>query len=428
MEVKKVRIIAVSVIVFLIVVLVAARVSLKLSKAFFLIFGAGIAGILAIFIWVYLQNRVDHRGNSLERGFSSEAIELRVEYSFLRKVAGVPTKFSYKEIEDATDNFRAILGKGGSASVFRGILDDGTPVAVKRIEGMERGEREFRSEVTAIASVQHVNLVRLLGYCCVPGGPPYLVYEFIHNGLLDAWIFPPSGSRRAQRGCLPWNLRSKILHLDLKPENILLDENFRAVVSDFGLSKLMSKDESRVITTIRGTRGYLAPEWLLENGISEKSDIYSYGMVLLEIVGGRRNVLIQGVDRTQRKWSYFPRIANQKVREGNFMEVVDERLVRDGGIDEREVRVLVYVALWCIQERDRLRPTMARVVEMLKGRVVIDKPPETEMIAVDLLSVKEEPAGDDEEASNSTTSTPQRETQLPPTSTYSLDVSVLSGR
>nr|DAD22013.1 TPA_asm: hypothetical protein HUJ06_023476 [Nelumbo nucifera] len=418
MEAKKVKIIVVSVIVFLIVVLVVARVSLKLSKAFFLISGASIAGILVVFIWVYLQNRVGHHRNSLEREFSSKAIEFQVEYNFLRKVVGVPTKFRYKEIEDATNNFRAILGRGGSASIFKGILDDGTLVVVKRIEGMDRGEREFQSEVMVIANMQHVNLVRLFGYYFVPRGPWYLVYEFIHNGSV----------------CLPWNLRyriaidiakalaylhhdcrPKILHLDLKLENILLDENFRAVVSDFELSKLMSKDESRVIMTIKSTRGYLAPEWLLENGISEKSNIYSYGMVLLEIVGRRRNVLIQSVDITQRKWSYFPRIVNQKVREGNFMEV-------------REVRVLVYIALCCIQERDRLRPTMAHVTEMLEGRVIIDKLSETEMIVVVLLSIKEEPAGDDEEASNYTTSSPQRETQLPPTSTYSLDVLALSGR
>ncbi|MCI26640.1 putative receptor-like protein kinase, partial [Trifolium medium] len=158
--------------------------------------------------------------------------------------------------------------------------------AVKRIDAEERGEREFKSEVAAIANVQHVNLVRLFGYC-------------------NSSKAPRESQRRPRRsGCLSWNLRykvaidvakglaylhhdcrSRILHLDIKPENILLDECFRALVSDFGLSKLTGKGESHSVSAIRGTRGYMAPEWLLEQGISDKTDVYSYGMVLLEIVG-----------------------------------------------------------------------------------------------------------------------------------------------
>lgn len=344
----------------------------------------------------------------------SEGRELRIEYSFLRKVAGVPIKFRYNEIEEATDKFGTILGRGASATVFKGVLTDGTSVAVKRICSQERGEKEFRAEVSAIASVQHVNLVRLLGYCVVPGGPRFLVYDFIPNGSLDCWIFSRRNcSRPGNRsgGCLSWDLRyriavdvakaisylhhdcrSKILHLDLKPENILLDENHKAIVADFGLSKLMGKDESRIVTTIRGTKGYLAPEWLLEYGISEKSDIYSYGMVLLEMIGGQRNVTLieQGNDRARRRWRYFPKIVREKLREGKLMEAVDQRLLDSGGIDEREVRRLVFVALWCIQERADLRPSMAHVVKMLDGRVVIDEPPETEMIVVDLLAIDDE--------------------------------------
>lgn len=188
--------------------------------------------------------------------------------------------------------------------------------------------------------------------------------------------------------------RSRILHLDVKPENILLDENYGAVVGDFGLSKLMGKDESRVLTTIRGTRGYLAPEWLLEHGISEKSDIYSYGMVLLEMMGGRRNVTFVEDGRragSHRKWHYFPKIVNEKMREGRVMEVLDPRLRdEDGAVDEREVKRLAYVALWCIQERARLRPTMAQVLEMLEGRVVVEEPPDTQMVIVDLLAIDDD--------------------------------------
>ncbi|XP_021741648.1 probable receptor-like protein kinase At5g20050 isoform X3 [Chenopodium quinoa] len=334
--------------------------------------------------------------------------ELSVPCSFLRKVAGVPTKFRQKELELATDNFNALIGRGASGSVFKGILGDGTCVAVKRIESQERGEKEFLSEVAAIGSVQHINLVRLYGYCIVPGGPRFLVYEFIQNGSLDGWIFPRRDKRNRPAGCLPWHLRygvaidvakalsylhhdcrSRILHLDVKPENILLDDNYRAVVSDFGLAKLMGRGESSIFTNIRGTKGYLAPEWLLENGISAKSDVYSYGMVLLEMIGGRRSVRVldDSKDRSVRKYEYFPKTVVEKAKEGKFMSLVDQRLLEGRHIDERQVRTLVYTALWCIQEKVRRRPTMAQVVDMLEGNMRVDEPPETEMIIVDLLSI-----------------------------------------
>ncbi|KAK4754739.1 hypothetical protein SAY87_008496 [Trapa incisa] len=440
MEEKKANLTAALSILCLIILIVILRLTLELSKTFYLILGADIAVIFAIIALLLIRRHYSDARRLLESRWISEGKELRIEYSFLRKVAGVPIKFRYKEIEDATDNFQAQLGQGASATVFKGILTDGTQVAVKRIDSQERGEKEFRSEVSAIAGVQHVNLVRLLGYCCVTGGGPrFLVYDFIPNGSLDCWIFPNrttgGRNRRVGGGCLSWDLRyrvavdvaralsylhhdcrSRILHLDVKPENILLDENYRAIVSDFGLSKLMGKDDSRVITTIRGTRGYLAPEWLLDQGVTEKSDIYSYGMVLLEMIGGRRNVCLietgngnrsnDGPGTSRRKWQYFPKIVSEKLREGRIMEVVDPRLLDghvDGGrtmIEEREVRRMVCVALWCIQERSTLRPTMHRVVEMLEGRVAIEEPPDTQMIVVDLLSVDDDQIDDHPEVAD----------------------------
>ncbi|KAK3210843.1 hypothetical protein Dsin_015549 [Dipteronia sinensis] len=451
MEDKKANIIAASTVIALIIFIIIARVSLKLSNAFFLILGADIAIILAVFACMIIRTRYNRRRKLLETQLVSEGRELRIEYSFLRKVAGVPTKFRSKELEEATDNFQALLGRGASASVFKGILKDGTSVAVKRIEGEEHGEKEFKSEVAAIASVQHVHLVRLIGYCIVPGGPRFLVYEFIPNGSLDHWIFPGRRSGNNPGGCLSWDLRfrvavdvarglcylhqdcrSRILHLDVKPENILLDENYRAIVADFGLSKLMNKDESRVVTNIRGTRGYLAPEWLLERGVSEKCDVYSYGMVLLEIIGGRRNVCLieQGNDRSKRKWQYFPKIVTEKLREGKLMEIVDHRLtLGGGGIDERQLKRLVYVAFWCIQENARLRPSMARVVEMLEGRVTVEEPPDTKMIIVDLLSMDEDqqPADGHERKRIEKLVTPV-DRNVPTTSMGSFSMSVISGR
>ncbi|KAK9149707.1 hypothetical protein Scep_008464 [Stephania cephalantha] len=300
MESKKAKIIAALVIIALVAILIICRVFLRHSSSYFFILGADIGGIFAVLTWVVVQHRMNRKRELLERQLVSEGRELRIEYSFLRKVAGLPIKFQYKDLESATDEFKALLGRGASACVFKGILDDGTHVAVKRIEGAENGEKAFRAEVAAIASVQHVNLVHLLGYCCVPEGPRFLVYEYVPNGSLDAWIFPQK-----------------------------------------------------------------------------------------EIVGGRRNVhLVE--DNSQRKWSYFPRFVAEKFKQGKLMEVVDERLVNGGEVDENQVRLLVQVALWCIQEDSRLRPSMNEVVDMLEWRIEVQDPPETEMIIVDILSIDQD--------------------------------------
>ncbi|CAA0821068.1 Probable receptor-like protein kinase [Striga hermonthica] len=429
MENKRANLIALSIIILLIILLIIARLTLGPSKTFFLICGADVAAILSVLAVAVLRAHFRARRARLERQLDSQGRELRVEYSFLRKVAGVPARFRLRELEEATDGFRAIIGRGGSGSVFRGILADGTPVAVKRIDDngdRERGDRTFKSEVSALASVQHINLVRLLGYCTSgpssSGGPRFLVYEFIHNGSLDNWIFPESGKKNGpnnsnrRSGCLSWesrrgvaldvaralsylhhDCRSCVLHLDVKPENILIDEGYRALVSDFGLSRLKGREESRVVTGVRGTRGYLAPEWLSGGGASEKCDVYGFGMVVLEMIGGRRNIRETGrVEGSLRKrFEFFPRVVVEKMKEGKLMEVVDMRLLEGGArIDEGELRRMVCVALWCIQDEAKARPSMARVVEMLEGRAPVEEPPETRMLIVDLLSVEDDDGND----------------------------------
>lgn len=380
-----------------VVIMLCIRVK-KTSTVFFSCIGADL--VLAIGIRLHALRRVRTRTRPSVSDVEEEPQEL--EFSYLRRVGGLPKKFKYEELHAATNNFQTPIGRGGSGSVFKGVLGDGLLVAVKRIEGEVHGEREFRSEITAIVSAQHVNLVTILGYCLVPGGHRYLVYEFIQNGSLDSWIFP---GREENGRCLTWALRyqvaidvakalaylhhdcrSRILHLDVKPQNILLDENFKARVSDFGISRMMNKDESRVVTTIRGTRGYLAPEWFSRQGISEKSDVYSFGMVLLELVGGRKNFeFYDDGNVSQRTWFYFPKVASEMMREGRLMEAVDKRLAAGGEVEEAELRIMVYVAIWCIQERAELRPSMELVVSMLKGHVPVDKPPETKMFMVDLV-------------------------------------------
>ncbi|XP_078161355.1 putative receptor-like protein kinase At5g20050 isoform X2 [Carex rostrata] len=321
-------------------------------------------------------------------------------------MAGLPARFTIKDLETATANFQEPIGEGASGAVFKGTLTDGTTIAVKRIKWQPSGETEFRTEMTIIASRQHVNLVRLLGFSLSPRGDHYLIYPFLANGSLDAWLFKDN----QKRSHLTWALRyviaidvakalaylhhechQRILHLDVKPANILLDGEFRALLSDFGISKLIGKDESSVMTRARGTVGYLAPEMLVPNAISTKSDVYSYGMVLLELVGGRRNLVFVVDEETQeRRNSYFPKIVREKMVQGELMEVVDKSLMKNEEIRE-EVTVLSRLALWCIQENPMLRPSMTEVVEMLEGRTPVHVPPESSMFMVNFLDVQVQP-------------------------------------
>ncbi|KAJ3670879.1 hypothetical protein LUZ60_008305 [Juncus effusus] len=349
----------------------------------------------------------------MEKRFDVEGQQYRVQYSFWKKVTQLPTNFKYEDLEKATNKFTAVIGKGSSGVVFKGILDGGTSVAVKQIDS-EHGDREFKVEAAIIAGIHHNNLIHLIGYCVPLSRPRYLIYEFIQNGSLDNWIFPSKDSADASthRKCLSWALRlnvakdvakalaylhhgcrHRVLHLDVKPENILLDDTFRAVVTDFGMSKLMSRDESRVITSVRGTRGYLAPEWMIGAGVATKCDVYSYGMVLMELVGGRRNIQNVYGEEGKKTYSYFPKIAAEKAKQHREIELVDERLTstKSEGIDEREVSKAVRVALWCVQEKAEMRPSMEQVVEMLEGREPVEMPPDTKMIMVDLLGINDDP-------------------------------------
>ncbi|KAG0484577.1 hypothetical protein HPP92_008656 [Vanilla planifolia] len=396
METKKAAVLVAAAIATVLVLLAVLCATAGPRSTLFLAFAAASAAILTttvLFILIYRATSAcrHHRSDSC-RLSSNEGRQsrFRIEYSFLRKVAGLPVSFRYEDLESATDHFHTPIGRGSSGSVFRGVLEDGTPVAVKRIElPQEQGDKEFRSEIAAVASIHHVNLVRLLGFCLHPAaGWRFLVYELARHGSLDRWIFP----RKFDEGrCLSWTLRvrvavevakalaylhhdcrSKVLHLDVKPENVLLDEGFHAMVADFGLSRMMGREERWVTTGLRGTRGYLAPELLMEKVVTEKSDVYSYGMVLLEIVGGRRSLRLLD-EEGEGKWSYFPEMVVDKVREGRVMEAVDERVVEEVG--EGEARRMVDVALWCIQEDGEKRPSMARVVDMLEGRMLVEAPP-----------------------------------------------------
>nr|KAJ0226711.1 hypothetical protein LSAT_V11C100003750 [Lactuca sativa] len=308
---------------------------------------------------------------------------LSAQYALLEYASGAPVQFSYKDLQRATKGFKEKLGSGGFGAVYRGVLANRTVVAVKQLEGIEQGEKQFRMEVATISSTHHLNLVRLIGFCS-EGRHRLLVYEFMKNGSLDNFLFVPEQQLNWEsrynialgtaRGItyLHEECRDCIIHCDIKPENILLDESYNSKVSDFGLAKLVNPKDHRyrTLTSVRGTRGYLAPEWLANLPITSKSDVYSYGMVLLEIVSGRRNFEVS--DRTNRKkfsvWAY------EEFEKGNMDSVIDPKILTHE-FDMDQIRRVIEVSFWCIQEQPSQRPMMGKVVQMLEGVTEIEKPP-----------------------------------------------------
>lgn len=310
------------------------------------------------------------------------------QYTLLEYASGAPVQFSYKELHRVTNSFKEKLGAGGFGAVYKGVLTNRTVVAVKQLEGIEQGEKQFRMEVATISSTHHLNLVRLVGFCS-EGRHRLLVYELMKNGSLDTLLF--NGEEGQSGKFLSWEDRFKIavgtakgitylheecrdciIHCDIKPENILLDENLNAKVSDFGLAKLINiKDHRyRTLTSIRGTRGYLAPEWLANLPLTSKSDVFSYGMVLLEIVSGRRNFDV-GAETNNKRFSLW---AYEEFEKGNLMEIVDKKL-KHQEIDREQVSRVLQAGFWCIQEQPSQRPTMGKVVQMIEGVIEVEWPP-----------------------------------------------------
>lgn len=314
-------------------------------------------------------------------------------------IPGLPKRFDYEELAMATDNFKTQIGSGGFGSVYRGILPDKTVVAVKKITNLGvQGKKDFCTEIAIIGNIHHANLVKLKGFCA-QGRQRLLVYEYMNRGSLDRTLFGSGPvlewqervdiALRTARGLayLHSGCEQKIIHCDVKPENILLHDQFQAKISDFGLSKLLSPEQSSLFTTMRGTRGYLAPEWLTNAAISEKTDVYSFGMVLLELVSGRKNCSPRSqshsVDESNSGGGhsssssgsgliYFPLFALEMHEQGKYLELVDPRL--EGRVACEEVEKLVRVALCCVHEEPGLRPNMVTVVGMLEGGMPIGQP------------------------------------------------------
>ncbi|EOX96500.1 Kinase superfamily protein, putative [Theobroma cacao] len=289
-----------------------------------------------------------------------------------------PTRYSFADLRKMTNEFEKKLGQGGYGSVFKGELENGVPVAVKVLDHSKGNGEDFTNEVNTIGRIHHINVVRLLGFCADESDRA-LVYEFMPNKSLDKFIFP-ANSRRPKlswgklqdiaigvaRGIeyLHQGCDQRILHFDIKPQNILLDIDFNPKISDFGLAKLFPKKESVVsITAVRGTMGYIAPEVYFSGNIgnvSYKTDVYSFGMLLFEMVGGRKNKDLTVENTSQ---VYFPQWVYDRLASGEDLGIKEDK---DGDVDI--AKKLSVVGIWCVQWDPTDRPPISTVIQMLEGR------------------------------------------------------------
>ncbi|GKV11774.1 hypothetical protein SLEP1_g22995 [Rubroshorea leprosula] len=303
-----------------------------------------------------------------------------------KKASNPFQSFSFSEIVDATNNFSPAnkLGQGGFGPVYKGMLLDGQPIAVKRLaRNSGQGVEEFMNEITLIAELQHLNLVRLLG-CCIQQEEKMLIYEYMSNKSLDSFLFDPS-----KRKLLDWKKRVgiiegvaqgllylhkysrvRVIHRDLKASNILLDHEMNPKISDFGMARIFGHNESRANTNrVVGTYGYMSPEYAMNGIFSVKSDVFSFGVLLLEIVSGKKNTVFTSSDNPlsliDHAWELWKR--------GDALKFKDELLE---SCPQNELLKCLQVGLLCVQDQAADRPTMSDVISMLTNDAISIPQPE----------------------------------------------------
>ncbi|KAG4182828.1 hypothetical protein ERO13_A09G070100v2 [Gossypium hirsutum] len=340
-------------------------------------------------------------------------------------------QFGFDSVLVATDNFSDAnkLGQGGFGAVYKGQLPNGEEIAVKRLsKGSGQGDLEFKTEVQLVAKLQHRNLVRLLGFC-LQGQERLLIYEFVPNASLDHFIFD-----RIRRAELDWETRFKIIHgivrgllylhedsrlriihRDLKASNILLDAEMVPKIADFGMARLFGQDETQGSTSrIVGTHGYMAPEYVFHGQFSVKSDVFSFGVLLLEIISGQRNNSF----RYDEQYEYILGFAWRSWREGTALNLVDP-ILGDGS--RNEIMRCIHIALLCVQENVAARPTMASVVLMLNSfSTTLAVPAQPAFVMQSNFNF--------DMSTSSASASNQSNTELPPLSRNEVSISELSPR
>eukprot|EP01018_Ginkgo_biloba_P022352 Gb_24312 [translate_table: standard] len=293
-----------------------------------------------------------------------------------------PVLFTYEELNTAAQNFHSDnkLGEGGYGSVYKGNLQDGREVAIKKLSvASKRGKQQFVNEVGLITSVQHRNLVRLIG-CSVEGAETLLVYEYLPNRSLDKFLFDPQKAKLlnwparlniivgAARGLayLHEDSQVRIIHRDIKASNVLLDDKLNAKIADFGFARLFAEEASHVSTRVAGTFGYMAPEYAMHGHLTEKADVFSFGVLVLEVVAGRKSIDMNESSprRFLLEWAWMLH------EEGDLLDLMDPRLDREAF--SSEVTNVIQVALLCTQAAASLRPAMSRVLLMLSSDLEIE--------------------------------------------------------
>ncbi|THG03998.1 hypothetical protein TEA_007131 [Camellia sinensis var. sinensis] len=292
--------------------------------------------------------------------------------------------FTFRQIKAATNNFdnNNKIGEGGFGSVYKGVLLDGTVIAVKQLSSKSKqGNREFVNEIGMISGLQHPNLVRLYGYC-IEGNQLLLVYEYMENNSLARALFGPQewqlnlgwptrlkiciGIARGLAFPLHEESRLKIVHRDIKATNVLLDGDLNPKISDFGLAKLSEDDNTHISTRVAGTIGYMAPEYALWGYLTNKADVYSFGIVALEIAAGKDNMKFRPSDKYVCLLDWVSPCFATK---GRLMELVVPKLGPD--FDKEEAIKMIKIALLCTNPSPAIRPAMSAVVSMLEGHLDI---------------------------------------------------------